>query len=179
VSSLRSLAARRDPAIGAVRALDSMIKEQAAGLDHSATSARADKALSRVLPYLAEARNSIARAQERQNSGSLDEQTFKAECIGGKTVIMLIGYLESVKKKAAEAKDTCTLRCVCIACNILRRHLEDSLLEADRYPNLEQMSDFLSKRKIAMVKDVYKNVVEALDSAPKELGVPAPLFSSD
>lgn len=183
-SSVRELAARMNniSARLTARRLKDLIKRRGmhdSKVDFATVSSLARTLLDNLKPHVAEARSLIDKAKERKEQGRLDAETGRAEMLPSEVTILLQGMLESMYEKVCESKNTYAMRCIRTSADIFLAHIDDNLLREGRYPKAdENLRQKLMEDKISSAREVYKDVVGALDGTNKQLGVEMPRFPS-
>lgn len=181
--SVRDMAAKRNRAAvrNTVRTLKTLLKEKDvhdSKIDFGSLSSLTRQLLDSVKSRVDDARSLIERTKERREEGSLDDQTMRVEMLPAEVVVLLQETLEKMHEASSKSEHVASMRCIRTSADIFRAHLgEFSLLEEGRYPkNNLQLQEWLMSEKISTAREVYRDVVGALESTHKELGVEIPEF---
>jgi hypothetical protein len=119
----------------------------------------------------------IDQAFRRKEAGELDEETFRAEVASARLLQSLQPVLAGIFTQAQNAGNTYPIRCLDMAVGVLLVHMDDGLRVETRYPRSDPaVREGLIKAKMSRATEAYNDVVEALDTAPAELGIKLPEF---
>ncbi len=128
-------------------------------------------------PYVEKARALMERTKDRKTKGELSDREACAELLPAQAVLLLSDVLEQLHQKAFESKSRLFIMRVRTAADTFRCHLDENLLREETYPKTDEaLTGSLIKKRESSARDMYENVLEALDGVQKKLGVNIPLL---